>query len=163
MRRARFQRAAAVAAGAVCVAGAVLAGAASAATQQFKAVVEFSAMHECTRELVEGDTRVHMVITTSENPDGSTHVRVHQQTHGQSLVGVVSGDEYVFNNGQDVVEHADLVGSTGRVVSRTEFIHKGEDQAFLELPGLDDWHQRLIVTFTPLLPPTVERDRSECR
>ncbi len=85
MGRARCYRAAAAAAGAACVAGAVLAGAASAATQQFKAVVEFSALHECTRELVEGDTRVHVAITTSENPDGSTHVRVHQQTHGAAI------------------------------------------------------------------------------
>ena len=126
-------------------------------------MVEFSVAHECTRELVQGETRVHMVITTSENPDGSTHVRIHQQTHGQSLVGLVSGDEYVFNNGEDVVEHFDLLGTSGRVVSRTEFIHKGEDQAFQEPLGLDDWHQRLILTFTPLLPPTIERDRSECR
>ena len=126
-------------------------------------MVEFSTIHNCTGEPVEGDTRVHMVITTSENRDGSTHVRVHQQTHGQSLVGLLSGDEYVFNNGEDVVEHFDLLGGTGRVVTRTEFIHKGEDQAFLEPLGLDDWHQRLVVTFTPLLPPTIERDRSECR
>ncbi len=148
---------------ATSVVGMLLAGGASAETQTFKAVVEFSATHECTREVVEGETRVHMVITTSENPDGSTHVRIHQQTHGQTLVGAISGDEYVFNNGQDVVSDFVILGETGRVVTRTEFIHQGEDVAFLESPGLDDFHQRLIVTFSPLLPPTIERERTECR
>lgn len=144
--------------------GSLFAGVASAETQTFKAVVEFSAIHECTRELVEGETRVHMVITTSENPDGSTHVRVHQRTHGQTLLGAVSGDEYVFNNGEDVISDFDLTGETGRVVTRTEFIHQGEDLAFQEASlGLDDFHQRLIVTFSPLLPPVIERERSECR
>ena len=160
MRRLRHFLAAGVAASLVAP---LFAGPASAETQTFRAVVEFSAMHECTRETVEGDTRVHMVITTSENPDGSTHVRIHQQTHGQTLVGTISGDEYVFNNGQDMTTDFDLIGETGRVVTRTEFIHQGEDPAFLELPGLDDFHQRLIVTISPLLPPTVERERSECR
>jgi hypothetical protein len=108
------------------VVGSLFAGVASAETQTFKAVVEFSAIHECTRELVEGETRVHMVITTSENPDGSTHVRVHQRTHGQTLLGAVSGDEYVFNNGEDVISdfrphrrdgpsrHADGIHPPGR-------------------------------------------------
>jgi hypothetical protein len=57
---------------------------------------------------VEGDARVHFVITTTENPDGSTHVRIHQQTHGQTLVGTISGDEYVFNNGEDVITDSDV-------------------------------------------------------
>jgi hypothetical protein len=143
--------------------GRSFAGTASAETQTFKGIVEFSAMHRCTGEEVVGETRVHMVITTSENPDGSTHVRVHQQTHGQTLVGLISGDQYVFNNGEDAVSDFDLVGETGRVVTRTEFIHQGEDLAFLESPGLDDFHQRLIVTISPLGPPTIERDRTECR
>lgn len=160
MRRLRRYLAAGIAASAV---GGLFAGTASAETQTFKTVVEFSATHQCTGEEVVGETRVHMVITTSENPDGSTHVRVHQQTHGQTLVGLISGDQYVFNNGEDAVSDFDLVGGTGRVVTRTEFIHQGEDLAFLESPGLDDFHQRLIVTFSPLGPPTIERERTECR
>jgi hypothetical protein len=160
MRRLRRFLAAGVAASVV---GALLAGAASAETQTSKIVVEFSAIHQCTGEPVEGETRVHMVITTSENPDGSTHVRIHQQTHGQSLEGVISGDEYVFNNGEDAITDSDIVGDTGRVVTRTEFIHQGEDLAFVESPGLDDFHQRLIVTISPVFPPTIESERAECR
>ena len=152
----------------VAVAGAsgvaaVFAAAGSAATETFKFEVVYSAQHPCTLEPVEGDTRVHMVVTTTENPDGSTRVRVHQHTHGQDLRGLVSGDGYVFNNGEDVITEADILGDSGRVVSRTEFIHQGETAALLESPGLDDFHQRLIFTFTPLAPPTMERDRSECR
>jgi hypothetical protein len=93
----------------------------------------------------------------------STHVRVHQQTHGQTLVGAVSSDEYVFNNGEDSIADVDLLGETGRVITRTEFIHQGEDVAFSKSPGLDDFHQRLVVTISPPLPPTIERERSECR
>lgn len=160
MRRLRHFLAAGIA---TSVVGAFGAGPASAETQTFKEDVEFSTMHQCTGEEVVGETRVHMVITTSENPDGSTHVRIHQQTHGQTLVGVISGDQYVFNSGQDVVSDFDLFGETAQAVIRTEFIHQGEDLAFMEVPGRDDLHLRLIVTFSPLLPPVVEPQRNECR
>ena len=160
MRRARRFVAAGVA---LSVAGGLLAGGAAAETETFTTIVAFSSQHPCTGEPVEGDARVHMVITTTENPDGSTRVRIHQQTHGQSLEGIVSGDEYVFNNGEDAITDSDIIGDTGRVVTRTEFIHQGEGPAFFESPGLDDFHQRLIVTFSPLLPPTIERERAECR
>ena len=145
------------------VVAALVAAAAPAATETSTFVIEFSAVHPCTGEPVEGDTRVHVVVTTTENPDGTTRVRTLQQTHGHSLVGLISGDRYNFNNGQDVVEEFDLLGSSGRIVTRTEFIHQGEDLAFEESAGLDDLHERIVLTFRPLLPPTVERERVDCR
>ena len=143
---------------AASVAAAVLAGGAPAATETFTEHVEFASQHPCTLEPVVGETRVHVVITTTE-----TRIRVLQQTHGQTLVGAVSGDDYVFNNAEDVVTEADLVGGSARLVIRTEFIHQGEGVAFGEEQGLDDFHQRLVVTVTPGLPPTIERDRADCR
>lgn len=146
------------------IAAAVQAENAWAETQTFKFDIEFSREHECTREPVVGDTRVHMVVTTTDNPDGSMHVRVHQQQHGQSLFGAISGDEYVFNEGQDSISDFDIVGGeTGQIVIRTEFIHRGEDQAFLEVPGLDDLHQRTVVRVAPFLPPMIEEQRTHCR
>jgi hypothetical protein len=144
-------------------AAAVLAGGAAAATQTTTEEIVIETQHPCTLESVVGDGRVHIVITTTTNPDGSMHVRTHQRTHG-TLVGVISGDQYVFNNGEDIVTDETIFGSSGRVITRLEFIHQGEDLAFLEeAPGLDDAHERVVITFTPLGPPTVERDQRVCR
>ena len=155
---------AALALAVVSVAAVLAAGAAPAATETFKAEVEFSTTHACTLEGVNGNTRVYIVISTTENPDGSIRVRIHQHTHGQTLIGFPSGDEYVFNEGQDEITEVDVPsGVTSRVTFRTEFIHQGEGVAFLETPGLDDLHQRFVVTVSPFVPPTVERERSDCR
>lgn len=140
-----------------------LSGTASAETQTFHEEVQFSSTHPCTGELVEGDTKVKMTITTTNNPDGTMTVGIHQHTHGQQLLGVVSQDWYVFNDGQNSSETFTLLGPSGTVATRTTYIHTSEDVAFQEQPGLDDFHQRLVVTFTPLLPPTVVKDTSECK
>ena len=140
--------------------GAILAPLALAAAATDKYEIEFARQHECTREVVEGDTLVHTVMTTSQNPDGSIHVRVRQ--HGHSLEGVISGDEYVFNEGQDTTTDYD-VGSGDRVEVRTVFVHRGEDQAFAEVPGLDDLHQRFVYTFGPLGETIIEEEETECR
>jgi hypothetical protein len=146
------------------VAAAVLVRGAPAATSTQMFVIPFSTTHQCTHEQVEGDTRVLLVVTTSDNPDGSIHVRTHQRTHGQTLLGIVSGDEYVFNEGSDVITEFDIAGGeTGHGVIRTEFIHQGEDQALADVPGLDDLHQRTVVTITPVGGMTVEPIRSDCR
>ena len=144
-------------------AAAVLAGGAPAATETFTEKIEMAQIHPCTLEPVEGDGRVHLVMTTTTNPDGSTRVRVLQQTHGQTLIGAISGDQYVFNNGDDVLAEETFFGSSGRIITRLEFIHQGEDVAYLETPGFDDFHERLVITFTPLNPPTIQRDRQKCQ
>lgn len=131
--------------------------------EKFEQDVEFASEHPCTREFVEGDTWVKMWIETTNNSDGTMTVKIKQLTHGQELYGVISGDKYVFNDGQDTEETFTLLGPTGTVATRTTFIHTGEDQAFAEVPGLDDFHQRFLVTFAPLLPPTIVRDTAECK
>lgn len=134
-----------------------------ASAETYREEVEFASTHPCTGELVEGDTKVKMTINTTNNPDGTMTVDITQQTHGQQLLGLVSQDWYVFNEGQDTSETFTLLGPSGSVTTRTTFIHTSEDVAFQEEPGLDDYHQRLLVTFTPLLPPTVVRDTGECK
>lgn len=125
--------------------------------------VEFASQHPCTEELVEGDTTVHMTITTTNNPDGTMTVKVKQHTHGQQLLGVISQDWYTFNDAEDTEETFTLLGPAGSVSTKTIFIHTSEDVAFQEEPGLDDLHQRFAIAFSPLLPPTVVRDTSECK
>lgn len=126
-------------------------------------MVAFAAIHSCTLEPVEGDARVHFVIHTTDNPDGTTAVHIRQQTHGSQLLGAVSGDTYVFNESQDVVQSETISGSSGRVMTRTIFVHNGEQLAYLEEPGLDDLHQHMTIVFSPLLPPEIRVDRTECR
>jgi hypothetical protein len=134
-----------------------------ASAETFREEIEFANVHNCTGETVQGDVWVKMTITTTDNGDGSTTVRIHQHTHGQQLLGLVSNDWYVFNEGEDRVEEFTIFGGTGTVVSRTDYIHTTEDLAFQEEPGKDDFHQRLSITFSPLLPPVVNRADSDCR
>lgn len=125
--------------------------------------VEFASVHNCTGEAVQGDVWVKFKITQTANSDGTTTIEVKQLTHGQQLLGLVSGDWYVFNDGQDSTETFTLLGPTGTVSSRTTYIHTGEDLAFQEQLGLDDFHQRLEITFSPLLPPVITKSTSECK
>lgn len=126
--------------------------------------VEFASEHPCTHEIVEGDTRVRMTIETTQNDDGTTDVHITQHTHGQQLLGVASQDWYTFNEARDIHQNETLLGNSGTIESRTIFIHTSEDLAYQELAeGLDDFHQRLEVVFSPLLPPTVVRDTGHCK
>lgn len=134
-----------------------------AAAETYHEEVEFATTHPCTQEPVEGDTKVKMTINTTNNPDGTMGVTIHQHTHGQQLLGLISQDWYVFNDGQNTSESYTLLGPSGSVATRTTFIHTSEDIAYLEPQGMDDYHQRLVVTFTPLLPPTVLKDTGECK
>jgi hypothetical protein len=135
-----------------------------AQTQTHQEEVEFASEHPCTREIVEGDTKVKMTITTTDNGDGTTTVHVRQHTHGQQLLGVVSQDWYVFNENQDSETTETIFGQSGTVETHTRFIHTTEDLAHQELvQGLDDFHQRLEVVIQPLLPPVVVRDTGQCR
>jgi hypothetical protein len=158
----KVRKASAIASALAAVALALpLSSPASAATYQEE--IEFATDHPCTREIVEGDTTVRMTINTTSNPDGTQTVQVIQHTHGQQLLGVVSQDWYVFNEGENTNESFTLVGPSGSISTRTTFIHTSEDLAYQEVPGMDDFHQRLLVTFTPLLPPTIVRDTGECK
>lgn len=126
--------------------------------------VVFASIHPCTKETVEGDTKVKMTITTTENSNGTTTVKIKQHTHGQQLLGTVSQDWYVFNDAQDEETTYTLLGPSGSVDTWTRFIHTSEDVAFQEEPGEDDYFQRTSVVFSPLLPPTlIEDEREDCR
>ncbi|HYO61097.1 MAG TPA: hypothetical protein VEU29_04290 [Actinomycetota bacterium] len=126
--------------------------------------VVFASQHPCTEEPVEGDTKVKMTITTTENSDGTTTVKVRQHTHGQQLLGTFSQDWYVFNDAQDEETTYTLFGPAGSVDSWTRFIHTTEDVAFNEEPGKDDYFQRTSIVFSPLLPPVlIEDERPDCR
>lgn len=141
-----------------------LSGNALAQTQQVhEDDVEFASVHNCTGETVQGDVFVHMTITQTANPDGTTTVSIKQHTHGQQLLGLISGDWYTFNDAQDQTETFTIFGSAGTVTTRTEYIHTTEDVAFQEEPGKDDFHQRLAVTFSPLLPPVITKSTAECK
>lgn len=125
--------------------------------------IEFSSVHNCTGEPVEGDTKVRITINTTENSDGTTTVNTKQHTVGSQLKGVISHDHYTFNNAQDVDETVTLLGSAGTTKSRTVFVHSSEDVAYAEQPGLDDYHQKFTLTFSPLLPPVLTKDSAECK
>jgi hypothetical protein len=113
----------------------------------------------CTAEPVAGMGTVHVIITTTDNSDGSTHVRIYQHTSGMHGVGVVSGDKYVFNEGEMV--EADFSGSE-TFYQRIEFIHVDETLGH-PTEALDDFHQRLRVTVSEMSPPVVTQERTECR
>lgn len=126
--------------------------------------VVFASQHPCTQEPVEGDTKVKMSITTTDNGDGTTGVHIRQHTHGQQLLGTISQDWYTFNEAQDEDYHTNFLGTSGSVAVWTRFIHTSEDVAYLEQPGLDDYFQRTTVFISPLLPPVIiEDDRVDCR
>lgn len=125
--------------------------------------VVFDAEHPCTKENVIGDTRVKMTITTTEHDDGTTTVETVQHTHGQQLYGVISQDWYTFNNAEDVRKTETIFGSSGTAESKTQFIHTDEDIANLEVPGEDDFHQKLDIVISPLLPPVVVKDTGRCQ
>lgn len=160
MTRIRKARAATVAS-AVALALPLLANPAPAATYQEE--VQFSSTHQCTQEPVEGDTKVRMTITTTENSDGTTTVHTKQHTVGSQLRGLISNDKYTFNDSQDVETTETILGAAGTVETKTIFVHSSEKVAYLEQPGVDDLHQRLDVVITPLLPPTVVMDDTECK
>ncbi|HEX2296566.1 MAG TPA: hypothetical protein VHN37_14835 [Actinomycetota bacterium] len=153
----------ALAAAAAAVAVAVPLFARPALAETYRDEIVFDQEHECTLENVVGDTKVKITIETKNNPDGTTTVKSTQHTHGSQLRGVISGDKYVFNNSEDVVETFTLLGSSGSVKSKTIFVHNGESVANLETPGLDDFHQHFSMTFSPLLPPVILKDRAECQ
>lgn len=133
-------------------------------SETFHEEVEFASEHPCTREIVEGDTKVKMTITTTDNGDGTTTVDVHQHTHGQQLLGVVSQDWYVFNENMDSHTQDTILGRSGTIETHTRFIHTSEDLAHQEvMQGLDDFHQRLEVVISPLLPPVVVKDTGTCK
>ncbi|HEX2296567.1 MAG TPA: hypothetical protein VHN37_14840 [Actinomycetota bacterium] len=125
--------------------------------------VVFDVQHPCTLENVIGDTTVRTTVTETDNGNGTTTVEIHQKTHGQQLLGVVSGDWYTFNGAVDSHTTETILGSSGTVETKTIFIHTSEDVAFEEEPGMDDFHQRLDFIVNPLLPPTVIRDTGECK
>jgi hypothetical protein len=128
-------------------------------TQTFKEEIAFDSVHPCTLEPVAGIGAVHLIITMTDNPDGSTHVRIYHHTSGMQGIGVVSGDRYVFNEGETT--EADVSGS-GTVYHRVEFIHMGESLGH-PTEALDDFHQRVRVIVSEMSPPVVTQDRSECR
>lgn len=145
----------------VAVALPLLANPASAAT--YHEEVEFATTHNCTQEPVEGDTKVKYTINTTENSDGTTTVHTKQHTVGSQLRGLISNDKYTFNNSEDVEETFTLLGSAGSIKVKTIFVHSTEDVAYLESPGLDDFHQKFNMTFAPLLPPVITKDTAECK
>jgi hypothetical protein len=128
-------------------------------TQTFKEEIAFESLHPCTLEPVAGMGTVHLIITMTDNPDGSTHVRIYQHTSGMQGVGVVSGDTYVFNEGEMV--EADVLGSA-TFYHRVEFIHVGESFGH-PTEALDDFHQRVRVIVSEMSPPVITQDRTECR
>jgi hypothetical protein len=135
---------------------------AQAAQEQFE--IEYSETHECTHEQVTGDTRVQYTTTTTNNGDGTTTVKIKQHQHGSNLEGIFSGDDYMFNEHQDSEETFLLSTSMGGVVeTKTVFIHHGEDQAFTEVPGEDDLHQRLTFAFLPIGDPELIMEDTDCR
>ena len=126
-------------------------GATPAHAETFHDEIEFSRTHECTHEDVIGETRVHVTTTTTDNGDGTTTVHVKQHAHGSHLVGFFSGDEYVLNEKTDVDEEFIVSTSLGGAGStKTTFNHKGEEQAFTEVPGQDDLWQRVTFVIPPL-------------
>ena len=127
--------------------------------------IEFSSTHECTHEQVSGDTRVTYTTQTTQNNDGTTTVTVRQHAHGSHLEGLFSGDEYTMNEMSDTEETFVVSTTLGGVVeTKTIFIHKGEDQAFTEVPGEDDLHQRLSFVITPVTgEPMLVMEDSDCR
>ena len=138
-------------------------GPAFGAAQTHKFETEFPPDHPCTHEPLEGDLRVRWTIVTQDNPDGTMKVTIHQHTHGQQLLGLISLDWYVFNGAQDTHQEFTLLGPSGSVTTKTVFVHTSEDLAFQEEPGLDDFHQRFTVTFSPLSPPAVSGLAGECK
>lgn len=162
----RFRKASSIAATIAAVA-LVLPLSATAAFAQTQHIhedeVEFASVHNCTGEPVQGDVWVKMTITQTANPDNTTTIKVKQHTHGQQLLGLISNDWYVFNDAQDQEETFTLLGPSGTVSSRTTYIHTTEDLAYQEVQGLDDFHQRMEVTFSPLLPPVITKSTSECK
>ena len=112
----------------------------------------FDSLHFCTRENVTGTTKVHMNVDTQQNPDGSTTVTTRQHAHGEQLIGNPSTDFYVFNERSERVE-TDTVpaGPSGTFDVETHFIHMSEEQAFAEIPGMDDLKQ--TTQFTLLRDP----------
>lgn len=134
-----------------------------ALAETFHEEVEFAAVHDCTGETVEGDTKVRVTFTTTENSDGTTTVHTKQHTVGSQLRGVISNDKYTFNNSEDVEETFTILGSFGSIKFKTIFVHSTEDVAFEEEPGKDDFHQKFNATFAPLLPPVVTKDTAECK
>ncbi|HYO61096.1 MAG TPA: hypothetical protein VEU29_04285 [Actinomycetota bacterium] len=145
----------------VAVALPLLANPASAAT--YHEEIEFATTHNCTGEPVEGDTKVRITVDTTENSDGTTTVKTKQHTVGSQLRGLISNDKYTFNNSEDVEETATLFCSAGHIKSRTVFVHSSEDVAYTEQPGMDDFHQHFTMTFAPLLPPVLTKDKTECK
>jgi hypothetical protein len=128
--------------------------------------VDFVNPHECTLELVQLEGRFHLVTTTTQNANGSYHIRVHQNTQGVNGIGVPSGDYYVFNEGTNeaVIETASA-NSINTFFLHTEFIHAGESLGY-EAPGLDDLHVklRIIVVMNNGVPTThVFQDSRECK
>lgn len=107
----------------------------------------FSGPHFCTRENVSGDTRVKMDVETTDNGNGTTTITTRQRAHGEQMVGNISLDYYVLNESSDRVETTMIVGSTGTIEVDTHFIHMSEDQAFAEIPGMDDLKQKTEFTF----------------
>lgn len=146
-----------------CIEVAATPSAAIAATETYQREIEFTPDHPCTHEPLEGDLRVRWTIVTQDNPDGTMKVTIHQHTHGQQLLGLISQDWYVFNGGQDTHESFTLAGPSGSVTTKTVFVHTSEDLAFQEEPGLDDFHQRFTVTFSPFAPPVVTGFTAECK
>lgn len=126
--------------------------------------IEFSRTHECTHEDVVGDTRVRYTTETRDNGDGTTTVTVRQHSHGSHLRGVFSGDEYMLNEKRDTTETF-TVSTTlgGSAETQTVFIHKGEDQAFTEVPGRDDLHQRLTFLIPPVGESVLVMEDNDCR
>lgn len=140
-------------------------GASPASAKQTHQEVEYSDTHECTHEQVNGDTRVRYTTETTENGDGTTTVTIRQHSHGSHLEGAFSGDEYVLNEQRDSEETFMVSTILGGVVeTKTIFIHKGEDQAFTEVPGEDDLHQELSFLIAPITgDPTLVMEETDCR
>ena len=125
--------------------------------------IEFSDTHECTHEQVIGETKVHATTTETDNGDGTSTVTVKQHQHGSHLEGVFSGDEYVLNEQSEIQETFIISTSLGGVIhTHTTFNHKGEDQAFTEVPGDDDLQQRVTFTFPPVGDPIMVQNTTRC-
>ena len=135
----------------------------TAFAETYQEEIEFSSTHNCTQEPVEGDTKVRITVDTTENSDGTTTVHTKQHTVGSQLRGLISNDKYTFNNSEDVDETFTILGSSGVTRSKTIFVHSTEDVAYLEQPGKDDFHQKFTLTFSPLLPPVLVKDDTDCK
>lgn len=139
-----------------------IAAAAPALADQFTFPYLSNPHNSCTGDFMLFNGNAHIVFDTTQNPDGSFHVREHLNTEGVTATGIPSGDDYVISEVTNDTSEFDVSAqpTESHTVHHLVVLHKANN-----LPNDDRYEEINVDTqwVNGVPSPTIHSSREECK